>query len=188
MNSRKHEKRALGSSVGIGAAALLLAASALPAEWQGAPALHKRLPGGEMSGASVPITATGHTDLPPEAEGRYAWNGNRSEIELYFEGGRLFGYMTQHLDPNPHAAPVTFDFSTTHIDGHRLEWATRQVHGETYSFSGRLERGAAPGTNVAGYYLLIGTITQHGGEADALASTVSLKREPGGSSTHLNNQ
>ena len=174
---RKHGRRAPGSSFGLAAAALLLALAALPAGAQSPPALHKRLPGGEQSVVSV--IATGHTDLPPEAEGRYAWVGNRSEIELYFEQGKLFGYLTEHLDPNPHAAPVTFDFTTTHVDGHRLAWSTRQVHGETFSFSGRLERGAAPSTRVAGYYLLIGTITQHGGDADGLASAVSLKQEPG---------
>ena len=180
---RKHGRRAPGSSLCLGTtaftAALLLATVALPAGSQGTPALRKRPPGGEMNGSSIPVAATGHTDLPPEAEGRYAWGGNRSEIELYFEQGKLFGYMLQHLDPDPHASAVTFDFTSTHIDGHRLEWATRQVHGVAYSFIGRLERGAAPGTSVAGYYLLIGTITQHGGGADGLTSAVSLKREPG---------
>ena len=131
------------------------------------------------------LTATGHTALPSEAEGRYRWGragGSQAydEIELYFEEGKLQGYMTEHLDPDPHASPITFAFTTTHIDGHRLQWATRQVHGVTYSFSGRLERGAASSTSLAGYYLLIGTMTQHGGDTAGLTSAVTLKREPGG--------
>ncbi len=164
----------------MGVAAFLLAAMALPAGAQSDPALHRRSPGGQVTGTSVSILATGHTDLPPEAEGRYAWGSKGSEIELYFEQGKLLGYITEHLDPDPHASPATFDFTSTHIDGHHLEFATGQVHGVTYSFSGRLERGVASSASLAGYYLLIGTITQHGGDPDGLGSAVSLKREPGG--------
>ncbi len=152
------------------------------ASGQSGPALHKRT-AAQPDGAPEPVTATGHSNLPPEAEGAYplSESGDKlgNAIELYFDGGRLQGYMTEHLDPDPHAAPVTFDFAKTHVDGHLVEFATQVVHGTSYSFSGHLERGVAASASLPGYYRLTGTLTQHGGDADGLKRTISLKREPG---------
>ena len=145
------------------------------------PSLHKRSPQ-SPDAAAPPTAATGHTDLPPEAQGRYRWGraGHAfDEIEVYFEDGTLQGYLLEHMDPDPHASPVVFPFATTHAEGSAVAWTTRQVHGTTYSFTGHLERGLAAGPQLPGYYLMTGILTEHGGDADGLASTVSLKREAG---------
>lgn len=146
------------------------------------PALHRRS-AAQPDGVPQPVIATGRTSLPPEAEGEYPWNKSGGEIDVYFEDGRLHGYMTDHPDPDPHAAPVTLDFAVTHVDGAAVEWTTRAVHGVSYSFAGHLERGLAGSPSLPGYYLLTGTLTEHDGQAGGAngdrARTVSLKREPG---------
>ena len=146
------------------------------------PGLHRRS-AQAPDAVPEPVIATGHTNLPPEAEGRYRWgrSGGRpvDEIELYFEEGKLQGYLVERLDPSPHTAPVNFAFATTHVDGNAVAWTTRRVHGKFYSFSGHLERGLVASPTLPGYYLLTGTLTEHGGDADSVGSTVSLKREPG---------
>ena len=155
---------------------MALAQGAVAAE----PALHTR--SSRSPDATPPATAaTGHTDLPPEAEGRYRWGRGGSafdEVEVYVEDGKLQGYMLEHMDPNPHASPTVFPFATTHADGHAIAWTTREVHGTIYSFTGHVERGLAASGRLPGYYLMTGTLTEHGGDADGLTSTVSLKREP----------
>ena len=157
------------------AAALLLCAAAGA---QTAPGLHHR--SAEPDGAQPQTIATGHTTLPAAAEGEYPWGKLGEEIELYFDGGRLQGYMTERSDPrDDRSAPITFDFATSHVDGHALAWTTRRVHGDWWSFTGHLERGLAASPNVPGYYLLTGTLTEHTGDAGDLPRTVSLKREPG---------
>ncbi len=154
------------------------------------PSLQKRSagnPDGASGAASAPVIATGHTDLPPESEGRYPWDKHGGEIELYFEGGRLDGYMTEHVDPDPHVAAVTYRFVTTHVDGQAVAFATQAIHGVSYSFSGHLERGMnfGPGhesetsSTLSGIYLLTGTLTTHSAGADEMKRTVSLKRAPG---------
>ncbi len=172
--------------IGVAAASARQAAPAqaraqTPAQ-TGDPALHRRSAARESAEAN-PVLATGHTSLPPEAEGEYPFSSagdqRGGEVVIYFESGKLGGYMTQSMDPNPHAGPVTFEFATTHADGHAVEWTTRVVHGTSYSFAGHLERGVAASTALLGFYLLAGTLTQHGGDADGLRQTVSLKREPG---------
>ena len=147
-----------------------------PAQDQPAqPSLHRRT---AAQPDAAPTAATGHTDLPPAAEGEYPWNKLGGVITLYFEGGKLQGYMTDPLDPNPNAAAPTLNLATTHADGHAIEWTTEQVHGRSFSFRGRLERGAAGSPTLPGYYLLTGTLTQRGGQAGDAVRTVSLKRAP----------
>lgn len=145
---------------------------------QNPPALHQR----SDSRSSQPATtiATGRTDLPETAEGEYLWGKNGDTITLYFEQGKLQGYMQKQLEPGDTGAALeTLDFATSHIQGHALQFTTRQVHGATFSFDGHLERGIAASPDQPGYYLLTGTVTEHAGAGDDLHWTVSLQREPG---------
>jgi hypothetical protein len=131
--------------------------------------------------ATTPTVATGNTYLTDTAEGEYPWKSWRGdgEIEVYFEHGRLQGYVTEPLDPQSQSAsPLIFDFATTHIDGDALSFTTRQVHGAWYSFTGHLERGLVAEPSQSGYYLLTGTLTEHGGEVGEQSHIVSLPREP----------
>jgi hypothetical protein len=133
--------------------------------------------------ATTPTVATGHTYLTDTAEGEYPWKSWRGdgEIEMYFEHGRLQGYITEPLDAQSQSASeLIFDFATTHIDGDALSFTTRQVHGAWYSFTGHLERGLVAAPSQSGYYLLTGTLTEHGGEVGEQSHTVSLPREPDG--------
>ena len=160
-------------------AALLLAAAAHAQ--QAGPGLHHRT-AAEPDGAPPPEVATGHTSLPAEAEGEYPWGRLGEEIDIYFDGGKLHGYMTERSDPtNDQSAPVTFDFATTHADGHAVAWTTRRIHDEWWSFDGHVERGLTASPAQPGYYLLTGTLTRHRGSDAPVSRTVALKREPGSS-------
>ena len=144
--------------------ALLPGRAALPQD----PTLHTR-PG--TPDDAMPVQATGYTNLPPEAEGRYPWNKHDGLITLFFEGGTLRGYMAEREG----GAPVTLPFTATHIDGQALTFATRTVHGHSYSFTGRLVRGTAPTPALPGYYLLTGTLTG----SDGQPLTLHAERRPG---------
>ncbi len=174
MNLKQRGRRQKGSS-----ALVVLAVAALaPALAQDSqPALHTR-PAQPADATQAPVNATGHTNLPPEAEGEYPWNKIGGILTLFFEDGTLRGYMTDPIDPNPNAAPVTLPFVKTHADGHALTFTTRQVHGHSYAFTGHLDHGLAASPTLPGYYLLTGTLTQQGGQADGVALTLSLKRRP----------
>ncbi len=179
MNLRKHGKRAWGSNaLLLGALVAGFATQGLSAQEASDPSLHTRS-AARPDSTPVPVVATGHSDLPPEAEGEYPWDKLGGEIEVYFEGGKLHGYMTDHLDPDQHASPATLDFATTHTDGHAISFTTRTVHDLSFSFSGHLERGMVQSPQQPGFYVLTGTLTQHGGQAGEVTRTVSLKREPG---------
>lgn len=129
----------------------------------------------------VPLVATGHVQLPIGAEGEYRWGKLGEEVELYFEEGRVHGYLTERSNSSDdRSAPLTFDFARSHADGHAISWSTRQVHGTWWSFDGRVERGDAAISAEAGFYLLLGTLTKHGPGAAEDSRTVSLAHEPEG--------
>ncbi len=158
-------------------AACLLPAALLPA--QGDPALHHRTD--QALEAPQPMEATGHTNLPPPAAGSYALigfgAGEGSAVELYFDSGVVNGYVLVR-GSGDRSMPMTFDFAKTHADGHAITWSTRQVHGEWWSFAGRVERGLDEVTSQEpGFYLLAGTLTHHTPSGDE-SRTMSLKREP----------
>ncbi len=150
---------------------------------QNAPALHQRT-AAQPDAVPIPTVATGHTDLGPDAEGQYPWNKRAGTITVYFEDGQLHGYMSDHPDPDPHAAPVTLPFATTRSNGSALQWTTRTVHGVSYSFTGHLERSTAEKRNEPGPWLLLGSLTTHGGEADGMVTPLRSKREPGLGTLH----
>ncbi len=137
---------------------------------QDAPTLHQRADAPPELGLEA-VEATGHIDLPPEAEGVYPWNDRGSRITLFFEENTLRGYMSEVED----GAAVTFPFATTHADGASLSWTTRTIHGRMYSFEGKLVRGTAAAPSLPGYYLLIGTLMRSPGRPMPLRAA----RRPG---------
>ena len=137
---------------------------------QAAPTLHQRADAQPELGLEA-VEATGHTDLPPEAEGVYPWNEHGGRITLFFEQATLRGYMSEVED----GAAVTLPFATTHAEGANVSWTTRMVHGRVYSFAGKLVRGPAAAPSLPGYYLLVGTLTRSQGKPMLLRA----ERQPG---------
>ncbi len=137
---------------------------------QDTPTLHQRANAPPELGLEA-VEATGHTDLPPEAEGVYPWNGHGGRITLFFEQNTLRGYISEVED----GAAITLPFATTHADGANLSWTTRAVHGRVYSFDGKLVRGATAAPSLPGYYLLMGTLTRTPGKPMPLHA----ERQPG---------
>lgn len=137
---------------------------------QNAPTLSRRAAALPELGLAA-VEATGHTDLPPEAEGVYPWGRHESRITLFFEQGTLRGYMSEVEG----GAAVTLPFAATHADGANLSWTTRTVHGRMYSFQGRLVRGTAAAPSLPGYFVLAGMLTRSPGKPVQLHA----ERRPG---------
>lgn len=157
----------------IAAFSLTLGAGAVPAQ-----TLQHRAP----AGASLPARVSdAHDALPPAGEGEYRWGEPGEVIELYVEKGALRGYMTRRSErDSAGSAPMTFAFAEAGITGGTLSFRTRPIHGDWYSFKGRVTRGTAASRTLEGYYLLQGTLSLHLGAAepkDQSASDEPLTRQ-----------
>lgn len=66
-------------------------------------------------------------------------------------------------------------FKTGKTDGEHISFSTKQVHGVSYDFSGRIHRGDAKSKEKEGYLVIDGTLTEH--SVDAKGKQQSRTRE-----------
>jgi len=131
-------------------ALLLLAA---PAFAQTTPSLHSR---GHNATQEPPTrAATGVSTLPDNASGEFTLDSHGSVIQITIEHNRLDGYITLMQGNNA----LTLFFDKTSINGKRVTFTTRVVHGLSYAFAGEILRGDAEAPSLNGYYRLAGKLT-----------------------------
>ena len=131
-------------------ALLLLAA---PAFAQTTPSLHSR---GHNATQEPPTrAATGVSTLPDNASGEFTLDSHGSVIQITIEHNRLDGYITLMQGNNA----LTLFFDKTSINGKRVTFTTRVVHGLSYAFAGKILRGDAEAPSLNGYYRLAGKLT-----------------------------
>lgn len=148
-------------------AVFLLTATALA---QTTPALHSRSKPEPQTQARE---AKGFSTLPESASGEYVLDGHGSVIQITIEHNRLSGYVTR-MDGD---TALTLFFDKTSIDGNRLSFTTKTVHGLRYKFRGSIVRGEAPDLSSTGYYRLKGELTIDRGTSP-VPEHVSLKSTP----------
>jgi hypothetical protein len=136
---------------------------------QTVPNLHRR---GESDEAQTPA-AKGFSNLPDAASGEYELDEQGSVIQITIEQNRLSGYVTKMEQETA----LTLFFDRTSIEGNRLRFTTRTVHGLRYSFAGTIVRGDAANTTESGFYRLAGEWTAYRGAARR-TQRVSLKSTP----------
>jgi hypothetical protein len=137
---------------------------------QTTPALHSR---NKPEPQPTARQTKGYSTLPEEASGEYVLDEHGSVIEITLERNRLTGYVTRMEGDTA----LTLFFDKTSIDGSRLFFTTKTVHGLRYEFHGAITRGKVAELSSSGYYLLTGELTAYRGAASAPAH-VSLKSTP----------
>lgn len=149
-------------------ALLLLAASASA---QTTPSLHSR--GHNNQQESPTQAAKGVSTLPENASGEFTLDSHGSVIQITIEHDRLDGYITLMQGNNA----LTLFFDKTSINGKRVTFTTRTVHGLSYSFAGEILRGDVEAPSLNGYYRLAGKLATN---RDTTSQTkwVELKSTP----------
>ena len=150
------------------------------------PGLHHRVPGTESANAPAGSPGgkqKGTSTLPPSAQGEFMLDETGSVVQITIENGTLDGYISKVLDGQ--TASLTYFFDRTTINGDRLTFTTKQVHGIWYSFDGTIVRGDAASKQETGFYRLKGAWVVHN-ESDKSQSTatVSFKSTPRGESEY----
>jgi hypothetical protein len=142
------------------------------------PALHHR---GDATTQAQPGAATGKqrgtSTLPAEASGEYMLDETGSVVQITIENGVLDGYISKLVEGQ--TTSLTYFFDRTTINGSRLTFTTREIHGIWYSFDGAIVRGDAQSRHEDGFYRLKGAwVTHDEAQKNQSSSTVSLKSTP----------
>jgi hypothetical protein len=138
---------------------------------QTTPALHSR--GHNDQQESSTQATKGVSTLPENASGEFTLDGHGSVVQITIERNRLTGYVTL-MQQN---TALTLFFDKTSINGKRVAFTTKTVHGLSYSFAGEVVRGDAEAPSLDGYYRLAGRFTVNRNGA-AEAKWVELKSTP----------
>lgn len=128
---------------------------------------------GESGQSAQTLAAKGVSTIPEQALGEYALDENGSMVQITIEHNRLSGYVTK-MDGG---TALTRFFDHTTVNGNRLTFDTKTVHGMKYSFAGSIVRGDTETAAESGFYRLAGDWTTYrGGERNTVH--VSLKSTP----------
>lgn len=133
-------------------AALLLTAGAMA---QSTPVLHKR--NAEPVPPPQTQAAKGYSTLPADASGEYELDDKGSVVQVTIQDNRLTGYITKM----ERDAALTLFFDKTSLEGSRISFTTKTVHGLRYEFKGEIVRGGAVSQDRTGFYEMDGELTAY---------------------------
>ena len=107
-----------------------------------------------------------------DASGMYSFEREGEFVQITIEqaGPRhemskplaVTGYISRYADTeSDRGAFLDYFFAKGSLDGDKITFTTKQVHGNFYEFSGTVARGVALTRDKDGYYELRGTLTQN---------------------------
>jgi hypothetical protein len=99
--------------------------------------------------------------------GMYTFLREGEFVQLTVEDGTLSGYISRFGDSNDDRGEfIDQFFDKTTLDGNRLTFNTKTVHGVWYEFSGTVSNGQVKGPNEEGAHVIRGTLVQHTTDAN----------------------
>ncbi len=117
-------------------------------------------------GSALPVAQETATKTPASAgediSGMYTFlhDGEFVEVDVE-EGGRVTGFVSRYGEADSdRGAFLDHMFSKGVLDGKKLAFTTREVHGVSFDFKGKVERGPGKEPGSEAYYILRGTLTQ----------------------------
>ncbi len=121
---------------------------------------------GQQLLASVPQDAASPHVTASDISGMYTFLREGEFVQLTVEDGRLSGYVSRFGDTDSDKGEfIDQFFDKASLEGDRLSFTTKVVHGVSYSFTGLVSTttGKQPGQEA--YRVIKGTLIQHATDA-----------------------
>jgi hypothetical protein len=134
--------------------------------------------------STVPGVAQAHR--AGDITGLYSFLHSGETVQINVQpDGRVSGYVSRVADgESDRGQMLDMMFEHASLDGNRLEFRTKKIHGVWFEFKGTVERGRVQTRDVEGYYVLRGTLTtvkeDVNGKPTPLATEVEFKSFPVG--------
>ena len=109
--------------------------------------------------------------------GMYTFLQDGEFVQITVEdAGRVTGFVSRYGDGESDRGTFLDQFfKQGSLDGQKLSFTTKIVHGVSFEFKGQVERGGGKSPNDEGYYVLKGTLIEN--RTDANAKNSSKSRE-----------
>jgi len=96
-----------------------------------------------------------------DVSGMYSFLKEGEFVEVDLDGNNVTGFISRYGDSeSDRGAFLDHMFSGGSYDGKNLSFKTKEVHGVTYEFKGKVERGEGKQPGSEAYYVLKGTLTE----------------------------
>jgi hypothetical protein len=122
--------------------------------------------------AAAPAQTAGRgTAAGDDISGIYSFLHEGESIQITVDHGKLSGWVTSFgfLDSDKDTLLDRF-FDKASLQGGRIYFLSRRIHGCWVEFSGRVNRGEGRVRGQEGYYVLMGTLTQYTTDAETKVS------------------
>ena len=107
----------------------------------------------------------------PDVSGMYSFLKEGEFVEVDIDADRVSGFISRLGESNSdHGAVLDHLFTKGSFDGTNLTFATRELHGVSYQFKGKIVRGEGKQRGSEGYYVIKGTLTETTLDANKKAS------------------
>jgi hypothetical protein len=111
-----------------------------------------------------------------DISGMYSFLREGDYVQLTVEEGRLSGYISHFGDTdNDKGELIDQFFDKTSLQGNRISFNTKTVHGIWYDFSGTISVAPGKKPGEEGYRVIKGTLTQHA--TDAKGAEKAMQRQ-----------
>jgi hypothetical protein len=119
----------------------------------------------------------------PDVSGMYAFLKEGEFVEVDVDDDRVTGFISRFGESeSDKGAVLDHMFTKGTFDGTNLAFTTRELHGVSYEFKGKIVRGEGKQPGSEGYYVIKGTLTETTLDANKKASArqreVELKSFP----------
>lgn len=127
--------------------------------------------------APAPTTDTPKTSSKDDVSGMYSFTKDGEFVQINQEdAGAISGFVSRFGDDDTDKKTFLDQFfSKGSINGNKLSFATKAVHGTWFEFDGTIERGPGKKPTDEGYRLIKGKLIRH--KSDANGKDVAQSRE-----------
>ena len=123
------------------------------------------------AGQQPPSSAAPNTAKPNDSSddpsGMYSFLRDGEFVQLTIDDGKLSGYISRFGDTeNDKGTFIDQFFDKASLDGDRLLFTTKTVHGTWYEFTGTITKATDKQPAQEGYRVIKGTLVQHTTDAN----------------------
>ncbi len=124
-------------------------------------------------------TTSGPGPASPNFSGMYSFLREGEFLQLDVEEqGMVSGFISRYGDADSdRGAFLDHMFKDASLRGHKLKFATREVHGVHYEFEGNIQRGPGKDPGAEAYWVIRGKLTEFTTDADKKTSARSREAE-----------
>ena len=120
------------------------------------------VPAAQNRAKSSKSPATQKNSLGEQISGMYTFLREGEFVQITVEEGKLTGFVSRYGErESDKDAFLDQFFSKGSLDGNKIAFTTKPVHGTWFEFAGQVSRGEAKTPDAEGYWIIRGTLKQY---------------------------